>query len=112
MLRHRDSRRHHRCLLPAGEYAGDWMECEVRSAGPIFMTANRDNVPEHLDREAIERVVLPVQLGPEPAPWNDVYGAAHAFDLPFIFGNFGPSLFSTYRTVRPTSPGGLRCRAQ
>jgi para-nitrobenzyl esterase len=23
-----------------------------------------------------------------------VYGAAHAFDLPFIFGNFGPSLFS------------------
>jgi para-nitrobenzyl esterase len=30
----------------------------------------------------------------EPAPWNDVYGAAHAFDLPFVFGNFGPSLFS------------------
>ena len=28
-----------------------------------------------------------------PAPWNDVYGAAHAFDLPFLFGNFGPSLF-------------------
>jgi para-nitrobenzyl esterase len=23
-----------------------------------------------------------------------VYGAAHAFDLPFVFGNFGPSLFS------------------
>jgi para-nitrobenzyl esterase len=30
----------------------------------------------------------------EPAPWNVVYGAAHAFDLPFLFGNFGPSLFS------------------
>jgi para-nitrobenzyl esterase len=30
----------------------------------------------------------------EPAPWNDVYGAAHAFDLPFLFGNFGPSLFA------------------
>jgi len=24
----------------------------------------------------------------EPAPWNDIYGAAHAFDLPFVFGNF------------------------
>ncbi len=22
-----------------------------------------------------------------------MYGAAHAFDLPFLFGNFGPSLF-------------------
>jgi para-nitrobenzyl esterase len=24
----------------------------------------------------------------EPAPWNDVYGAWHTEDLPFIFGNF------------------------
>ncbi len=30
----------------------------------------------------------------QPAPWNTVYGAAHAFDLPFLFGNFGPSLFA------------------
>lgn len=30
----------------------------------------------------------------EAAPWNEVYGATHAFDLPFVFGNFGPSLFS------------------
>ena len=28
----------------------------------------------------------------EPAPWNDVYGAWHAEDLAFIFGNFGMSL--------------------
>ncbi|KJS30580.1 MAG: hypothetical protein VR64_15280 [Desulfatitalea sp. BRH_c12] len=31
----------------------------------------------------------------EPSPWNDVYGAAHGFDLPFLFGNFTKaSLFS------------------
>lgn len=30
----------------------------------------------------------------EAAPWNDVYGAAHAFDLPFLLGNFGPSLYA------------------
>ncbi len=30
----------------------------------------------------------------EAGPWNEVYGATHAFDLPFAFGNFGPSLFS------------------
>jgi len=24
----------------------------------------------------------------EPAPWDTVYGAAHVFDLPFLFGNF------------------------
>ncbi len=30
----------------------------------------------------------------EPAPWSDVYGAAHLFDLFFVFGNFGPSLLA------------------
>lgn len=29
-----------------------------------------------------------------PAPFNTVYGATHALDLPFIFGNFGPNTFS------------------
>ena len=29
----------------------------------------------------------------QPAPWNDIYGAVHVADLPFVFGNFGPSLF-------------------
>lgn len=30
----------------------------------------------------------------QPAPFNTVYGAAHAMDLPFWFGNFGRSSFS------------------
>ena len=30
----------------------------------------------------------------EPVPFNTVYGATHAMDLPFLFGNFGPSAFS------------------
>jgi para-nitrobenzyl esterase len=30
----------------------------------------------------------------EPAPWNDVYGAWHTEDLPFIFGNFTLNLDS------------------
>jgi len=29
-----------------------------------------------------------------PAPFNVIFGAAHTFDLPFIFGNFGPSLYA------------------
>jgi len=41
----------------------------------------------------------------EPAPWNDVYGAAHAFDLPFVFGNFGPSLFSNAVNSEANRPG-------
>jgi len=30
----------------------------------------------------------------EPAPFNTVYGATHALDIPFIFGTFGTNVFS------------------
>ena len=43
----------------------------------------------------------------EPAPFNDIYGAAHAFDLPFLFGNFGPSLFSNIANSTANRPGRL-----
>ena len=45
----------------------------------------------------------------EPAPFNDIYSAAHAFDLPFIFGTFGPSLFSSSANSTANRPG-RRCR--
>ncbi len=43
----------------------------------------------------------------EPAPWDTVYGAAHAFDLSFMFGNFGPSLFSRVIGSDANKPGRL-----
>ena len=42
-----------------------------------------------------------------PAPFDDIFGAAHAFDLPFIFGNFGPSLYAGIAFTRANAPGRL-----
>lgn len=42
-----------------------------------------------------------------PAPFNDIFGAAHAFDLPFLFGNFGPSLYSKISFTQANQPGRL-----
>lgn len=42
-----------------------------------------------------------------PAPFDTLFGAAHAFDLPFVFGNFGPSLFSRVSFTRANEPGRL-----
>jgi para-nitrobenzyl esterase len=36
-----------------------------------------------------------------------VFGAAHAFDLPFVFGNFGPSLFSNFANTNANKAGRL-----
>jgi carboxylesterase type B len=42
-----------------------------------------------------------------PAPFNDIYGAAHAFDLPFMFGNFGPSLYANISFTQANRNGRL-----
>jgi para-nitrobenzyl esterase len=47
----------------------------------------------------------------EAAPWNDVYGAAHAFDLPFVFGNFKGSLLSNVMGGKANEPGRLALSA-
>jgi para-nitrobenzyl esterase len=60
----------------------------------IFFIASRDNVLNALRAQQAEVWYYRFDWDQEPAPWNDIYGAAHAFDLAFVFGNFGPSLFS------------------
>ena len=41
----------------------------------------------------------------EPPPFNEIFGAAHAFDLPFAFGNFGPQIWHNFMFTRANRPG-------
>jgi len=76
----------------------------------IFLGVAARNVLDTLRSQQSEVWFYRFDWDEEPAPFNDIYGAAHAFDLPFLFGNFGPSLFSNIATRRPTSAAGWRCR--
>ncbi len=40
-----------------------------------------------------------------PPPFDTVFGAAHTFDLPFVFGNFGPSLYANFAFNEANRPG-------
>jgi para-nitrobenzyl esterase len=40
-----------------------------------------------------------------PKPFDVIFGAAHSFDLPFVFGNFGPSLYANVMFTRANRPG-------
>jgi para-nitrobenzyl esterase len=73
----------------------------------IFFIASRDNILNALKQQQNEVWYYRFDWDEEPAPWNDIYGAAHAFDLPFIFGNFGPSLFSNVANSTANKPGRL-----
>ncbi len=62
--------------------------------GKLLFDNNRDVILNALKAAQPDVWHYQFDWDQEPAPWNDVYGAAHLFDLPFIFGNFGPSLIA------------------
>jgi para-nitrobenzyl esterase len=80
---------------------------ETNLLNQIFFIPSRDNVLNALSAQQAEVWYYRFDWDEEPAPWNDIYGAAHAFDLPFVFGNFGPSLFSNVANSAANRPGRL-----
>jgi para-nitrobenzyl esterase len=73
----------------------------------IFFIASRDNILNALKAQQPSVWYYQFAWDKEPAPWNDIYGAAHVFDLPFVFGNFGPSLFGNVISSTANKPGRL-----
>jgi para-nitrobenzyl esterase len=73
----------------------------------LFLQAAADNVLATLKSQQNEVWYYRFDWDQEPAPFNDIYGAAHAFDLPFIFGTFGPSLFSNIANSTANKAGRL-----
>jgi para-nitrobenzyl esterase len=73
----------------------------------LFLVAAADNVLATLNSQQNEVWYYRFDWDEEPAPFNDIYGAAHAFDLAFIFGNFGPSLFSNIANSTANQGGRL-----
>ena len=59
----------------------------------FFFLNSRDNVLNALKAKQADVYYYRFDWDKQPAPWNDIYGAVHVVDLPFLFGNFGPSLF-------------------
>jgi para-nitrobenzyl esterase len=73
----------------------------------LFFVASRDNVLNALKAQQPDVWAYRFDWDEEPAPFDDIYGAAHAFDLPFVFGNFGPSLFAHVIASQANAPGRL-----
>lgn len=73
----------------------------------VFMIPSRDGALNALKAQQANIWYYEFKWAQEPAPWNTIHGAAHAFDLPFIFGNFGPSLFSNAVNSTANKPGRL-----
>jgi para-nitrobenzyl esterase len=73
----------------------------------IWFTAIRDDVLNALRTQQESVWAYEFDWDALPAPFDRIFGAAHTFDLPFVFGNFGPSLYSRISFTRANEPGRL-----
>ncbi len=97
----------HPAYLPSDAPETGW-SAKTAQLAALFMGPSRDSVLNTLAVQQPAAVwYFQFDWAQEPPPWNTVYGAAHALDLPFLFGTFGPSLFANATNTRANAPGRL-----
>jgi para-nitrobenzyl esterase len=82
-------------------------DARARELDRIWFQALRDDVLDALKSQQPGVWFYRFDWNQLPPPFDAVYGAAHAFDLPFVFGNFGPSLYANISFSRANRPGRL-----
>ena len=73
----------------------------------LWFTALRDDVLNALRSQQREVWAYEFEWDRLPAPFDTIFGAAHTFDLPFVFGNFGPSLYARVMFTQANARGRL-----
>ena len=92
--------------LPANK-PGTGFDARTAELGRIWFGAIRDDVLNALRSRQAEVWSYEFEWDRLPKPFDTIYGAAHSFDLPFVFGNFGPSLYSSIMFTIANRPGRL-----
>ncbi|GAB2842038.1 para-nitrobenzyl esterase [Actinoallomurus bryophytorum] len=86
---------------------GGWNDAAAALTESVFTGINRNSL-NALARSGNRSLYhYRFDWNQEPAPFDQVYGAVHAIDLPFVFHNFGHNVFS-YAFSRQNQPGRLR----
>lgn len=73
----------------------------------IWFSAIRDDVLNALRTQQSQVWAYEFEWDALPPPFDTIFGAAHTFDLPFVFANFGPSLYSRILFTRANERGRL-----
>jgi len=92
--------------LPAAT-AGTGFNAKTEQLTRVFFLASRDSVLNALKTQQRNIWYYRFDWDELPSPFDVIYGASHAFELPFAFGNFGPSLYANISYTRANEPGRL-----
>ncbi len=92
--------------LPAAQPVTGY-DARTRELNRLWFEAIRNDVLNALRSQQEQVWAYRFDWDELPSPFSTVFGAAHTFDLPFVFGNFGPSLYSRIAFTRANEPGRL-----
>lgn len=93
-------------LLPVWA-PGTGFNARIEQLHELLFWPNRDVVLDAVRAEQQAVWAYQFDWDQQPPPFDDIYGAAHGFDVPFMFGNFGPSLFAATMNTSANRPGRL-----
>ena len=91
-------------FLPVDKPALGWNAVSASLTSAIFLSANTASMNALALKQPTQLWYYRFDWNQEPAPFNTVYGAAHAIDIPFAFGNFGQNIFS-FAYSKANQPG-------
>ncbi|WOB09995.1 carboxylesterase/lipase family protein [Piscinibacter gummiphilus] len=80
-------------------------DARARELDRLWFSAIRDDVLDAVRSQQPQVWDYEFEWDELPTPFDTLFGAAHTFDLPFVFGNFGPSLYSRISFTRHNSAG-------
>ncbi|WP_395702465.1 carboxylesterase/lipase family protein [Aquabacterium sp.] len=86
---------------------GTGFDARAAALDRLWFTAIRDDVLNALQTRRQPVWAYEFAWDRLPPPFDRLFGAAHTFDLPFVFGNFGPSLYANISFTRANRPGRL-----
>jgi para-nitrobenzyl esterase len=81
-------------FLPVDTPITGWNAVAAGITAGMFISANDASMNTLTQAQPTQLWYYRFDWNQEPAPFNTVFGASHAMDLPFVFGNFGKNSFS------------------
>lgn len=84
---------------------GTGFDARARQLDALWFSAIRDDMLNALRTRQDAVWAYEFEWNRLPPPLDQIFGAAHTFDLPFVFGNFGPSLYSRFMVTHANEPG-------
>ena len=90
--------------LPVDTPIKGWNAVTAGVTAGMFITANDKSMNALAQTQPKQLWYYRFDWNQQPIPFNTVYGAAHAMDLPFAFGNFGKNSFS-FAYSKANKPG-------